>query len=94
MAVSYEWIVEELSQDEGDDPDIVEVHHFESYAEALASDPRGRFRIGVVRDVGNSVDGLTDRSWAYVEGGKLPSHFDYGAGEEVARVPKFISSQI
>lgn len=91
MAVIYEWIVETLESATDDDPDILEVHHTDTLAEARAwaatiEEPT---RIGLVRDVGNDIEGLTDRAWAYLENGKLPETFTYGADEDSGiHVPK------
>ena len=35
-------------------------------------------RLVLVRDVGNDIDGLTDRQRAYVVDGVMPTHFDGG----------------
>jgi hypothetical protein len=88
MTTTYEWVIETL-EDEGED--IAEVNHAETYAEALrwASSIEGRYDIGLVRDVGNDLVGITDRAWAYVKEGALPETFSYGAGEDSGiRVPK------
>jgi hypothetical protein len=86
MAVRYEWDVETLdaapSEANGFDPDILEHYHCETYAEALSmaahySAEGWPNRIVLVRDVGNDLDGLTDRAWAYMKDGKLPETFSY-----------------
>lgn len=92
MATTYEWDVEELDAPAtADDPEIVDHNFCDSYAEAVAIlaglDAPGR--IVLVRNVGNDVEGLTDRAWAYVVDGKLPDEFTYGADEYSGiRVPK------
>ena len=44
---------------------------------------------GLVRDEGNEIDGLTDRYWAYVKGGKLPEYFSDSMGVPIKiKVPK------
>lgn len=75
---SIEWIFEELDGDE-----IVNVQHGDTYKQTSSySDPGMDFRIGLVRD------SIKDRSWAYVEGGSLPSHFTDAYGEETVSVPE------
>ena len=88
MTIVYEWAVEEL---DGLDPDadIIDVHHVSSYAEALAW--QGRYdisRIVLIRD--RPADfGYLDRSWAYVEDGKLPERFTYHPESGVLVPAKF-----
>ena len=60
--VSYEWVVEELDED----GDIVEPVHFDSFAEAAAYGATlARADIGLVRNEGDELEGLTDRLWSY-----------------------------
>jgi hypothetical protein len=85
--VNIEWLVEELV-DGSEDADIQDVCHFNSYAEAKAWAAQEDFaRIGLVRDRGNDTDGLICRSWAYIEDGNLPTHFENANGAEIAKVP-------
>jgi hypothetical protein len=77
MATTYEWKVEELISAE--DRDILDVHHWTTYAEAVANAPKDHvFEICLVRNVGNDEDGITDRKHAYVNKGVLSEHFDEG----------------
>lgn len=87
--VDYEWDIEELeeapSAENGFDPDIADHHFCDSYAEAFDAST-GYYhdiphRVVLVRNVGNEVDGLVDRAWAYITDGKLPETFEYGGGE-------------
>lgn len=88
----YEWIVEQMDPATvgTGDPEIMDTSAFDSLAEAKAfaaqydGDP---VELGLTRNVGNEVEGLLDRSWAYVKDGKLADHFDYGLGEIGASVP-------
>jgi hypothetical protein len=82
---TYEWIIETLTNDEWED--VIEVHHFETAAEAeafrdeLDRDPerQQRHALGLARDVHSTLDGdLDDRTHAYVEAGVLPRRFDNG----------------
>ena len=82
--VTYEWDVEEIDEFE----DIIEHHHGNRLAEVIEWLQEPNTRLVLVRDVGNDIEGITDRTWAYVEGGKLPDHFDYGGGEIGPKVPK------
>lgn len=92
--INYEWVIE-LIDEYGD---IIDVHHADAYAEAvkrkdqfLADPPNwlDHIDIGLVRDVGNDVDGLIDRSWAYMlPDGNLETDFSYGGGETGVHVPK------
>lgn len=87
MPVHYEWDVETL---EDDCDDIFDHHHSDTLQPIVHLLREPRTRLVLVRDVGNDVDGLTDRSWAYVINGRLPAHFSYDCdGNEVgAKVPK------
>lgn len=82
----YEWIVEFLDDTDpaDNDPDIYETSAFPTYAEALKAsktwETTSKVRIGLTRNVGNDIEGLTDRAWAYVdpETNKLAREFNYG----------------
>jgi hypothetical protein len=79
MPVNYEWLAEEVDEH----GDIYEVHHFDSYAEAKAFVSKEyKVHVGLVRDVWNDAEGLIDRTWAYIQGGKLPEQFSdaFGGG--------------
>ena len=94
MAVTYEWLVDFVDED----GDIIDVYHADTYAEALKWAQDSDFLqsrefhhadIGLVRDVGNDLEGITDRQWAYIEDGKLPERMDWGGGETGgAKVPQ------
>lgn len=102
MPVTYEWDIETIEA-EGDDPEILDHHHADALAEfdpadlraaisgALTEDHRFGFpvrtRLVLVRDVGNDVEGLVDRSWAYVAGKIVPGRFTYGEDEFGCKVP-------
>src|SRR6218665_3066302 len=102
MAVIYEWDVEELeAPDTGDnDPEILDHNHCGSYAEAksIAAELEGCgfYRIVLIRDVGNNLEGLTDRAWAYLKpNGTLPTTFTYGADEDSGiLVPKRYHAEV
>ena len=93
MATTYEFVVETLDFYEGcgGDPDIIDCNAWDTLEQALAFAKQCEepWRIALRRDVGNDVDGLTDRSYAYPDTtGKLPEYFTYGADEEGPKVPK------
>jgi hypothetical protein len=75
--------VEELDRPDGPDAEIVDTNSFDTLAEAKqqAAHPLCKYsRIGLVRDVGEPLDGLHNRQWAYLdEDGDLPTYFDGGA---------------
>lgn len=80
MATSYEWVVESLD----DYDDITDTCAWSSCMDARAhmgrATERGeRTALCLVRNVGNDVEGLTGRQWAYVDNGALPATFDGGA---------------
>jgi hypothetical protein len=89
MTVCYEWDVETHTATETEEHEAGEVldhDHRDSYAQCLhvASQPAPegcRFAIVLVRDDDSG------RSWAYLEEGKLPSHFINAYGIDVAKVP-------
>jgi hypothetical protein len=83
MSVFYEWDVETVSV--VDDLVIDHDHRGNFKAckiEAAHCDPGYKKVIVLVRDDDYS------RSWAYIEDGKLPTHFRDAYGRVVARVPK------
>jgi hypothetical protein len=53
------------------------------YEEHKSYYPNRHFVLVLVRDEGNDFDGVTARSWAYVENNKMPTEFDDGI-----KVPK------
>lgn len=98
MAVMYEWDVEELdAPSTAEDPEILDHNHCDTFAQALVILSRldAPGRIVLVRDVGNDVEGLTDRAWAYLKDGQLPETFTYGADEDSGiRVPQRFHDEV
>jgi hypothetical protein len=92
MSVTYEWLAEDVDEY----GDVIEVHHFDTFAEAMkhVSPHPYQTQIGVVRDRGNDVEGLIDRQWAYLDEGKLPVRFSYGGGEEGPLVPARFHNEV
>ncbi len=70
MRVSYEWDLETW-----DELDCLDHHHAEKLRDLPT--PSNKFeKLVLVRDVGDQVNGLVDRMWAYVdESGMLPKYF-------------------
>lgn len=97
MATTYEWSVEFCDGPE-DEADILDSIFRDTYAEALAdgqNDGRENWRIVLVRNVGDDLEGLTDRAWAYIRDGALPETFTYGADEDSGiRVPKRFHDEV
>ncbi len=104
--ITFEWDIETLeAAREGDDyegePDILDHSHADTLREftrdmlALALHGQGA-RLVLVRNVGNEFDGITDRAWAYVNGGELPGCFEYcdGAGNVGPGVPRRFHTEL
>ena len=77
----YEWDAETWLDDEVHDHD-----HRDTLGEMsrLEADQR----LVLVRDVGNRIEGLLDRLWAYVENGKLPEYFSDSMTVTGVKVPQ------
>jgi hypothetical protein len=96
MTTTYEWIVEHLDGEPAGDPDILEVCHYDTYREAALETGvrtmlkrKKNYRVALVREVGNDVEGLTERMWAYVVDGELPEYFEIATDMITSvRVPK------
>jgi hypothetical protein len=90
--IRYEWDIETTDQN----GDILDHDHRDTYADALrvsllTDEPHN---IVLVRDVIDSDGDLTDRSWAYMDGGKLPEYFQDSAGNDYKKVPTPIHAQV
>lgn len=90
MAISYEWIVEEVDCH----GDVQETSALNSLAEAkrqMESTPMEgtHYSLGLTRNSGNQDEGILDRQWAYIENGILPKEFDGGA-----KVPKRFFNEV
>lgn len=80
MPVTYEWVIEELA----DDDEIIECFYWDQFSDAMAMRANKlaageRFDLAVCRAVGDDVDGETDRQYAYFRDGKWPAEFEQGA---------------
>jgi hypothetical protein len=86
MTTTIEWLGEELV-DGGEDADIHDVMHAESYTSLVDMMRYSTHkRLGLVRDRRSGHDALC-RSWAYIVNGKLPEYFEDAGGAQVAKVP-------
>ena len=97
MTISYEWDVETLDGD-GEDADIIDHNFFLSYADCLNhvklwKDVQPHNRIVLVCDEDKN-SGEHIRSWAYVENGVLPSHFQDAFDVPVRQVPQSFHSEL
>ena len=85
MPVMYEWDIEDYHVD-GDDVICLDHDHRDKLAgfsdaemRAALADPAAEgTHLVLVRDDYDDLDGLQDRQWAYVDYGRLPTHFDGG----------------
>ena len=72
VSVSYEWALEE-------DGDADFAQALEGAGAFWSQALKTGARLALVRSVGEPVEGLAHREWAYVEGGELPKAFSAGA---------------
>jgi hypothetical protein len=82
--IDYEWDIETV-----DGEDVVD-HYFSDkldYTKAEFSEAIKAGTLTLVRTVGNDYDGVTERTWAYVKDGKLPTMFSDCYGTEIHKVP-------
>lgn len=101
MVTVYEFVVETLDYYDGHEPgnpDIIDTSGFDTLPEALAfaNQCEEPWRIALRRDVGNDVEGLTDRGYAYPDAnGRLPERFETCDGaQDGANVPKRFSDMV
>ena len=91
MTIYYEWDVETTTAVESEryeKGEVLDHNHFDTYAEALAFSKTDceegcEYVIVLVRD----DDFLSPRAWAYMENGKLPTHFEDAHGRMRGNVP-------
>jgi hypothetical protein len=90
--VWYEWDIE--TWDEWDD--IIDHHHADKVAELFnyldkfgdPENPDHQYKLVLVRTLWSDLEGVIDRTWAYVKDDLLDSSFCDGLGKKEARVPK------
>lgn len=90
--VYYEWGLEErfrVASDDHEEDEIIDTHHRDTYRGLMADmspdDPASETYQAVVLIRNHDTQG---RSWAYMEDGKLPSHFRDAWENEVCPVPQ------
>ncbi len=73
--IYYEWVYEEYCGE-----DIIDPLFSETLKDANKNiQGQENYKIALVRNKGNSDNGLTDREYAYIDNGKLPCRFDGGS---------------
>lgn len=95
MTVEYEWDCETHAAGDSEDytdGDVIDHYHAPSYATAREwsarnQQPGTRHAIVLVRDSD------AGRSWAYVNDGKLSTHFEDGA-QQLSRVPARFHAEV
>ena len=93
MSLSYEWLCETVAGAQHEvtaDSEIINHSHADTYAEALTfaqPDGMNHDRIVLVRDD-------TARAWAYLEDGRLPTHFSDAWGHPGVIVPKRFHKEV
>lgn len=90
MAVTYEWAVEtttNVDTGEYEKGEILDVNHFDTFAEAKEH-ADGPCWAGCEEVLVLVRDTDSDRAWAYMVDGKLPTHFTDAYGRAVAKVPE------
>ena len=95
MPVVYEWDAETVSNDGYGD--VLDHSHRDTALSALQDIDecdKLNMRLVLVRDVWEDCRGLTDRTWAYVDGDKLPERFADAYGQEQTKVPKRCHSEL
>lgn len=86
--VAYEWTLETI-----EDGDIVD-SDFSDNLTFSKEDLQGK-DLGLVRNEGNEIDGVTDRFWAYVKDGKLPEYFSDSLCHEIGiKVPQRFHNEL
>lgn len=102
MTVYYQWDVEEIANEqltsfgqEFDKDDVMEHYHQTSFKDCQVfikgicwETDNTRLQIVLVRDDDES------RSWAYMEGNKLPEFFINAYGNETTKVPKRFHKEV
>lgn len=83
--VTIEWLIETLDEH----GNIVDVNHSETFPGL----PKQWQDVGLVRDVITSK-GVEERSWAYINDGKLETFFKYADGSHGAVVPKHYHNEV
>jgi len=73
--ITYEWTAEQIDQ-HGD----IQDSDYQDNLKSLDTIARYQFvDIGLVKNTGDEANGITDRTWAYIESETLPTHFMDGS---------------
>lgn len=92
MSVKYEWDVETVD----DHGDVLDHDHDASLSALLHRhhDIGNGEQLALVRDVGDDIEGLLDRTWAYVEEGELDEFFCTASGTPDYKTPKRFHAEL
>lgn len=80
--IRYEWDYETWD----DNNDIIDHYHADKLADFKPDDVTAH--LCLIRDAGNEINGMEERTWAYVKDGQLPEYFSDAFGALVHLVPK------
>ena len=93
MSTEYEWAIEWTDENE----EIMDVYHADRVADLSTTPQDGVERckaiLCLIWSIGNDLDGLQDKSYAYPINGKLPNEFENGKSipsrfqKELAEIP-------
>ena len=86
VSTHYEWVVETVQVHNEDCEDIIDCSYWpekelaQALADAKSTTPPtgGRVDFALARSTGCEAEGMTDRGYAYHEGGVWPTGFDNG----------------
>ena len=88
--VTYEWDLEKGHWDHEVDGSLIWECDDHDHRDAFPGIPTDGRRLVLVRD-----DWRTgERSWAYVDGGRLPKYFENAYGEKTSKVPARFHSEL
>lgn len=95
-SVFYEWDVEEVTDcetPENEEGEVMEHWHQESYADCLDHVARG-VNAGMRYEVVLVCNDPECRSWAYMDGNKLPEYFEDAYQHSTRRVPQRFHKEV
>jgi hypothetical protein len=79
---NYEWDYETIDLNSGD---IIDHNHANKLTDFRAEDKTDT--LVLIRDSGDQIHGLQERTWAYVINNKLPEYFSDSTGIPLHKVP-------
>jgi hypothetical protein len=94
MSVDYEWQVELVETYEDGDNDVIDMSFYKSYAECVEHCAGNKVEAPYHNDIVLVCDDDKGRSWAYLEDGKLPSHFADAYSNNTRKVPQKYHKEI